>query len=247
MKPKEIFFIILGIALVALGAYSLYTKNVETIKAPSQKIQIKQFQISDKKITDNTNPFKIDISYPEISGQDWYNQKVKDFVDSQLADFKKNSLDNDEVIKKADPEGYAKYPREYDMTVGYTKGQIDDSVISIVFNVYTFEGGAHGSTNFYSINYSTKDKTEIKLADLFPGQADYLQKISDYCKTDLTKQITKAMGSTDGSWIADGAGPKEENYSIFLINKDGVVIYFPQYQVAPYVAGDFEVKVPKNI
>jgi hypothetical protein len=84
------------------------------------------------------------------------------------------------------------------------------------------------------------------LADLFPDNPNYLQKISTYCITDLTKQLTKALGNLDGTTIQDGAGPLEENFQFFLINPDNTItFYFPQYQVAYGAAGDFKVVYPK--
>jgi len=160
---------------------------------------------------------------------------------------KKNSLENDKAVKDTDPINYAKYPREYNLNIGYDKGELSDEIVSIVFNVYNFEGGAHGASYFVPLNYNPTTKQEIKLSDLYPNQPDYLKKISDYCIKDLTKQLTDSSGieMTDSSWIQRGAGANAENFQFFLINKDNIVFYFPQYQVAAYAAGDFKVTMPK--
>ena len=89
------------------------------------------------------------------------------------------------------------------------------------------------------------------LADLFTNQPNYLQKISDFCIADLTKQLTKALGNLDGTTIQDGAGPKAENFQYFLINPSTssgqatITFYFPKYQVAFGAAGYFKVIYPK--
>jgi competence protein ComGC len=201
--------------------------------------------VQDKQIIDNTKPFVIKIIYPYIPGLDEFNKKVQDAVNKELNDFKTNSLANDAAVKQVDPVDYAKYPREYDLNIGYDKGEIDNNIVSVILNVYNFEGGAHGASYFIPINYNPKLKTEIKLADLFPNQKDYLKKNSEFCIKDLTKQIITKLGSTDGTWIQGGAGPTEENYSFFLINKNNIVFYFPQYQVAYGAAGDFKVTMPR--
>jgi len=230
---KIIIFIIILIGLAIACAVLLYSNK------PTLVI------VQDKQITDSTKPFVIKISYPYISGLDDFNQKEKAIVDKEISDFKTNSLANDEAVKKVDPADYAKYPREYELDIGYDKGEIDNNIISIVFNVYNFEGGAHGASYFVPLNYNVKTKSEINLADLFPNQPDYLQKVSDYCTADLTKQLTKALGSLDGTYLQDGAGPKAENFQFFLINKNNLVFYFPQYQVAYGAAGDFKVTMPR--
>ena len=184
-------------------------------------------------------------------GLDGFNQKAKTIVDKEINDFKTNSLANDEAVKKVDPVGYAKYPRQYELDISYDKGEADNNVVSAVFNVYNFEGGAHGESYFIPLNYNPKTKTEIKLTDLFPNQPNYLQKISDFCTADLTKQLTKALGNLDGTSLADGAGPNADNFQYFLINpltssgQATITFYFPQYQVAFGAAGSFKVTMPK--
>ena len=244
MSKKVITIFFLIVIVIVGGILTFLNYNKSQIKTAENKAG-QSLIVTDQKITDNTKPFKISIIYPQIAGLDDFNAKSKNIVDKEINDFKKNSLENDKAVKDTDPVDYEKFPREYTLDISYTKGEIDENVVSIIFNVSNFEGGAHGANYFVSLNYSPKDKKEIKLADLFPGQSDYLKKISDYCKTDLTKQIIERMQSTDGTWINDGAAPTQENYSFFLINKDNILFYFPQYQIAPYVSGDFQVTFPR--
>lgn len=212
--------------------------------------EAKSLAIETQKIFDQTNPFKINIEYPSISGYDNFNSLAKSIVDKEISDFKTNSLENDRGVKENDPETYSKYPREYDLIISYQTGKTDSQTASIVFNVSKFEGGAHGAEYQIPLNYDLKNGKEIFLPDIFAGQSDYLQKISDYCIADLTKQITQALGSEnteyiDYNWIKTGAGPDAENFKIFLIDNGSITFYFPQYQVAPYALGGFKVIMPK--
>ncbi|MCX6718716.1 MAG: DUF3298 and DUF4163 domain-containing protein [Candidatus Staskawiczbacteria bacterium] len=244
MKKTKLILLIILLAIIGT-CFLLYKITIKKDIEPVNKTS--EISIQDQKITDNTKPFKIDITYPQITGLDDFNQKSKAIIDKELADFKTNSLANDEAVKKVDPVDYAKFPREYDLNIGYDKGEIDENIVSVIFNVYNFEGGAHGASYFVPLNYNPKTKQEIKLADLFAGQPDYLQKISDFCIKDLTKQLTDSGGieMTDSSWIQRGAGPTAENFQFFLINTNNIVFYFPQYQVAAGAAGDFKVTMPK--
>jgi len=249
-KTKKITISILAvffvIALCAIFLYPRYVTSPETSNTNQTTTTETAITAVDKQINYKESPFNIEITYPEIAGLDDFNQKARNIIDTEISNFKTNSLENDAAVKETDPVNYADYPREYDLIISYSKGEIDNETVSVVFNVYNFEGGAHGATYFIPLNYNINTKQIIKLADLFPGQSDYLQKISETCIKDLTTQISATMGEyMDVSWISEGAGPKEENYSTFLINKDNIVFYFPQYQVAPYVAGDFRVVIPK--
>jgi hypothetical protein len=234
MKTKGlIILVIILILIIAAIAVFLFSNKPGALT------------VLDKQIIDNTKPFIIKIVYPQIAGVDSFNKEVLDAVNKEISDFKTNSLANDTAVKKIDPADYAKYPRTYELDIDYDKGEIDDNAVSVILNVYNFEGGAHGASYFVPINYSPTLKQDIKLSDLFPGQTDYLQKISDYCVKDLTKQIIAKLGGTDGTWIQDGAGPTADNYQFFLINKNNIVFYFPQYQVAYGAAGSFTVAMPR--
>ncbi|MCX6723360.1 MAG: DUF3298 and DUF4163 domain-containing protein [Candidatus Staskawiczbacteria bacterium] len=247
-KSKSILLIILLIIIIGVG-FLLYKNPTSKNTLPANKAT--EISIQDKKIIDSTKPFVIKIVYPQITGLDDFNQKSKAIVDKEINDFKTNSLANDEAVKKVDPTSYAKYPRTYELDITYDKGEVDKNIVSVVFDIYNFEGGAHGASYFVPLNYNPETKQEIKLTDLFPNDKNYLKTISDYCIKDLTKQITEKMESTEGSWISDGASPKAENFQFFLINPSTssgqatLTFYFPQYQVAPGAAGDFKVTMPR--
>jgi len=237
-KNLTILLLILFVALIAGFFYFSWPKNL-----PDGR----QVKIEDQKIIYNETPLKVEITYPRIESLEEFNKLAKKIVDDKFDEFKTNSLANDEAVRQTDPENYAEFPREYELIISYESGQVDQDIVSVVFEEYAFEGGAHGSTIFIPLNYDIKTKKEIKLADLFSGQSGYLEKISEFCIEDLTKQMTNsgAIDMSGSDWIEEGAGPKDENYSVFLINKNNIVFYFQQYQVAAGAAGDFKVVYPR--
>jgi hypothetical protein len=247
MELKKIITLVLAfLILISVGLYFVFFRSNKKSAPENQNTEVKTINVEDKKITDSTNPFKIDITYPEIAGYDNFNSLVKNIIDTQISDFKKNSLENDSAVKETDPENYAKYPREYDLIIKYDRGQVNKDIASVVFDIYNFEGGAHGASYQIALNYDLKNKKEVTLADVFAGQENYLQKISEFCITDLTKQIIALIGNTDGLWIKDGASPVAENFKTFLINGNNITFYFPQYQVAYGALGGFKVIMPKQ-
>ena len=44
--------------------------------------------------------------------------------------------------------------------------------------------------------------------------------------------------------LLEGTSPKEENFKNFAFSKDGLILFFEQYQVAPYSEGSFRVVIP---
>jgi hypothetical protein len=247
MKNKIILILVLAILIVAAVFVGFNYRDFVLNRAEPENNTDNngEIKIEDKTITDQTKPFNINIVYPYAAGLDEFNKKASDLVNEELNNFKEISLENDNAVKETDPAAYAQYPREYYLNISYDKGQIDQNVISIVFNISNYTGGAHGANYFSALNYDVKNKKFITLADLFPGQTDYLKNISDYCIENLKQQLRDRVGYDTGSWVKEGAGPTEENFSIFLINKNNIVFYFPQYQVAAYALGDFKVTIPR--
>ena len=45
-------------------------------------------------------------------------------------------------------------------------------------------------------------------------------------------------------WVNEGTFPTPDNYEIFMLHENFVVVYFEEYTVAPYVYGEQSVKVP---
>jgi hypothetical protein len=205
--------------------------------------------IVEQKIMETEKPFRIEIVYPSIPGRDDFNAKAKAIVDSQLNEFKKTSLENDSLRQKTmTVEEYDKFNPTYYISITYDKGVVNNTAVSVVFRVENYTGGAHGNRAFFALNYNMIEKKEISLADIFPGQTNYLQKISDFCIQDLIKQIKGLAGGirVDEVWIRDGASPKVENFSKFLFDEKTVTFYFPPYQIAPYALGDYKVVMQRD-
>jgi hypothetical protein len=262
METKKILLIAVVITIFIAGFLIVYYYRDSILNRLQKQEGITQNQtiiLEDKIITDTEKPFDITIKYPYVSGLDDFNKKSEEIINKELSAFKKISLENDQAIKEIDPESYEAYPREYYLNIEYDKGVINNEIISTVFNISNFTGGAHGANYFIALNYNIKNKKEIKLTDLFPEQPDYLQKISEFCTENLKQQIKERTGNDGGAWLDSGAGPNEENFSIFLINpsgeatedprqnrdKDTITFYFPQYQVAAYALGNFKVVMPR--
>lgn len=246
MEAKKILSSVVILAIAGLGVWAfLNYRNSIPAKVGQLQTQNSEVAIEDKKITEESAPLKINITYPAISGMDAFNQKVEGIIQEELNSFKEISLENDEAVKKLDPKGYTQFPREYMLTIGYTAGEVDENMVSVVLNIENYTGGAHGASYFRSITWDAKNNREVALSELFPGQTNYLQNISTFTSAEIRKQMIERTGSVEGAWIEDGAGPKEENFSVFLVNKDSITFYFPPYQVAAYAFGDFRVTMPR--
>ena len=169
--------------------------------------------------------------YEDINAEDKFNKTLSLLVDEELKSFYKG------VEDYASNTDAPPVPMYYDRS--YSVINENPLTVSLLFYLEVYEGGAHPSHNYSSLNYNLETGKEIKLSDLFYSDSDYLKVISDYC----IKELHKDSGNNDG-WIEEGAGPKIENFTCFNIASEGLIITFNEYQVAPYVEGAKKVTVP---
>lgn len=132
-------------------------------------------------------------------------------------------------------------------------------------------GAAHPLTLTFSYNFDLKNGELLSLDKIFDGGQNYLGVISSLAKNKLKIQLAKTTSPdagvitgndvTDSSpevipnsdsdgmhddifntvFFEEGADPREENYSVYFVEKDGIRFVFGQYQVVPYVYGEQEV------
>ena len=57
-----------------------------------------------------------------------------------------------------------------------------------------------------------------------------------------SREILKSNDKiTSSTMLYEGTKPKKENFTNFIFSKNGIILFFPQYQVAPYSQGEFNV------
>lgn len=200
-------------------------------------------------VRDNTNPlYTIAMEYPQFDmASDAFNGEIADWVNSELSDFKKNSADNWKGRQDTTPPGQKKeaYPSSpFTFAITWEAKQINENFISVIVRMDSYEGGAHGRQELKTFNYDVAGEKDVTLADLFPGNAGYLGKVSTYARERLIEDPTlSADGGGDivANMISEGTAPTAENFSNFMFNDDVIDIYFPKYQVAPGVYGEQHV------
>ncbi|MBX7257805.1 MAG: DUF3298 and DUF4163 domain-containing protein [Candidatus Hydrogenedentes bacterium] len=144
----------------------------------------------------------------------------------------------DEIRKAADPSFQVENMYDVDADVSvYTPGEF----VSLVFTTYVFTGGAHGMTQYSTLNLRLSPQgppQPIKLTDLFTSQDTALTKLSEICLADLKKQ--KAGFVVDG--MVDSLDWEALRH--FSLSPAGILFLFEPYAVAPYAEGTFDVVVP---
>jgi hypothetical protein len=113
------------------------------------------------------------------------------------------------------------------------------NLISLRFQIMIYiEGAAHPVTHTRTVTYDLEAGADVRLTQLFLPGSDYLERVANYCITQLS---TRNIGFES---FSNGAQPFPENYGNWNITHDGLLITFDEYQVAAYAAGPQEVVVP---
>lgn len=178
--------------------------------------------------------YEITAQIPQLAGSDdlnvlAFNQRINEIVTDQIdswrQEFKRLPL--------------TPLSNGSSLSVTYTLAGQTADLWSFKFDfAFYADTAAHPGLNITTFNYNLAQGRELTLNDLFLPNTAYLDAISAYCIAELQKQPF-----ADSFWL-DGASPKPENYQLWNITPEGLMITFGQYQVAPYAAGPQTVVVP---
>jgi hypothetical protein len=105
------------------------------------------------------------------------------------------------------------------------------------------DGAAHPYHYSITVNYDLALERDLTLDDIFLPNSNYLQVLSDEC----AKQLKERGIGFEDEIFSKGADPLPENYKLWNLSKDGLIITFSEYQVGPYAAGPQVVTVPYSV
>jgi hypothetical protein len=207
--------------------------------------------------------FVMDLRYPEVQGsqdatlenltgevQSWINAETEGFLrNTQGATsetwngflFSKYSIPSSPSWSSGQNPGNF---QAIQPTVLGTESIFDGGhpVVSILFESMAYYGGAHPTEHHTSINYDLETGKSLKFADLFQPGVDYLAAIANFAKVELRQRLGLYPQK-----IEEGAAPMIDNYTIWNVTPDGLLITFEEYQVGPYAAGTQSVMIPYEI
>jgi len=135
--------------------------------------------------------------------------------------------------------------RPYEVLVGYQVTYNRDCILSLYFDRYEYTGGAHGSTVRTSDSWNIACSRPLTLMDLFPPDTNVRQYIIDR----INEQIQTEAQYGSMIYFDDYENLVEQylNLSNFYLTEDGIVIFFQQYDIAPYSTGIPEFLIPYAI
>ena len=190
---------------------------------------------------ENTVVLKYHIEYPEIV-MDWQQNRngIKKFNDYNLkmALQTQQKAENElykeaiELYKYNKENGYPQMMyelyREYQITLN------QENAVSMYIDEYIFSGGAHGTTTRTSQTWNLMLGKMVELYELYPNEPYFL--------LDILRKINREISENIEIYFADPYPLVVEyfNSESYYIDNGKVVIYFQQYDIAPYSSGIIE-------
>lgn len=195
---------------------------------------------------EKSDTYDVSISYPQFSDvKKSFNKSIQKTVEDARAEFVKSSEDTEIVRNTPSGKGMPEYV--YTFMTSWNPDEISSRRISFVLHTSYFTGGAHGGQDMYTFNYDLEKKKDISLDDIFGTVPNYLNRISEFALSSLRSSLASQMGDgkPDETMLISGTAPTIDNYKRFTLGSgETITFYFPQYQVAPYAAGEQTVTMP---
>lgn len=136
--------------------------------------------------------------------------------------------------------GFLSYPFEAMLTNEVTYNQ--NCAFSLYFDQYEFYGGAHGSTVRSSESWDMDSGRMLTLGDFFPCSANALQEVLNSVYAQIEMQRANGEDIYFSNYKEMTA--RFFNEESFYLTEKGIVLYYQQYEVAPYAAGIVEFLLP---
>ncbi|HEY0072532.1 MAG TPA: DUF3298 domain-containing protein [Abditibacteriaceae bacterium] len=112
-------------------------------------------------------------------------------------------------------------------------------LISVSYNKIQYLAGAHGMNWTLCFNFGKANgrARRLTLGDFFKNDKEYQKRVSQ-----VAIQKLRQKGA---AWVIDGTVKSltVEQLNRFTVHKDGLRFYFDPYEMGPYAAGSYDVKL----
>ena len=225
---KFLWLVLILAVLVVLYCGAIYLKNQFSRSAdiivPDDNLN--PAEIKDKTITEQGDNYSIDIHYPETNHA-FVNQDIQNFVQQQIIDFKQS------IVSQTIPPDVN---WQFSLFMNYKVVCNNFGLLSLKFETEQFLGGAHPIHPIFAKNYDLLHQRVMTFENIIKDQ-ETLDKIA----TIALKRFQDLH--LDYELFTEGLAAKKENYEIFNLVPGGIIFYFQEAQVLPYVAGPQELEI----
>lgn len=225
MQKNYILALFLFLVLI-ISTYFVTTTTDEYIVKVNENIEI---NTSIKEINKEEEKYIIKAYIPETHIKE-LNSKIEETYNDIISKFEKNVQD----LKLLEDN------RKFSLNVNFTEYTYNN-YISFLITYSCDYGGAHPDIDVVTVNYNKKDKEFVDINKLIEKNKEILSVFSNISYESLKDKIEE---KEDSNMLKQGTSPIKNNFTKFVFSKDGIILFFSNYSIAPYYLGNFEVKVP---
>lgn len=232
MKRFISFF---AVAFCLFGTVYAYPVNAEVL--PGEGDNQWQLETETKSIELSSERYIINITYPEYSlnGQtlDAFNGVIFELIEQGKNEF-------------VDMAGVWVIPGgiKSELNGNYTTHTGVSRYITARIDLYPYLGGIHPAHTIDTITFDYELDRVISLSDFFKKDSGYLEMLSELSEKALFEKYPELEFAFNTPSFRKGFEPVEENFSSWALTDSGLVIFFPEYQVAPFAAGTLDIEIP---
>ena len=194
---------------------------------------VEPFTISEKEITEDN----FSGTVAQVEGDTPVAKAASDYIERVVSEFKISA--DQEVPQMRKQFGPDSPPATYSIDVNASRVESEDTE-SAVISVYTYTGGAHGSTAYKVFTGSRTSGALLSLEDVIKGEK----------KAEFTAYVKNKLLD----WNPDGSGqvvfPEEvgkltfPSFSSWSLSSENLTLYFSQYEIGPGVLGAVAFPLP---
>lgn len=196
---------------------------------------------------DNTEILSLTIIYPKIELED--NPDVERRINRRIAAQVEQYINHAKELYKQAVQAYLDSQAQgfpfhaWEARMEYSIAYNGNCFLSMYTDRYEFTGGAHGNTIRTSETWElTRGGMQRSLESFFAPGVDYRGLLIDEIIRQADENITQQPGIYFDDYqdlIAETFNPQS-----FYLTPDGLVIYYQQYDIAPYSTGIVEFTIP---
>ncbi|MDR1906481.1 MAG: DUF3298 and DUF4163 domain-containing protein [Clostridiales bacterium] len=136
---------------------------------------------------------------------------------------------------------FEKPENENENTTKYSVTYDKNGIFSYYRDNYVYTGGAHGITTRTSRTFDPVRGKVLRLRDFLRSEEEV-----ELAKKDILKQAEERMKENPSIFFNDYKELLKKNFNPenFYVSDKGLIIYYQQYDIAPYSTGIVEFSVP---
>lgn len=232
--------IISNIASGIIISSMLYTGYPQYLFINSELQAENRIELGEKLITKNLDYLKEEIKIPQLKGGN-DEKKINSINDVINKDILPNVEETEKIAKEYFETSGKEKPRfPYEIYSKYTVTNNSKNIMSLYNDYYQYSGGAHGITIRTSYTVDKEKENLLLLKDLFVSGYDYKDVINKEIKSQISKEPENYFDSgSQFKGVNDNQG--------FYIKDNNLVIYYQLYDIAPYVFGIPEFRIPLGL